>query len=362
MKGVSTMIKRSFSLSRGSLAIALTLAIAGALPLAVFAATGVKIAGNDAFAISTGAGGMSVTQRAQVVQTNLDNALVAAADKGPAAVKIVYVKGTPVVTVGGYHVVTVDGASAKAAGTTPAVLAQRWSEGLKRSLSDQTSVQRYVAQLTGDTAGGGASYKARVVYVPAGMVLPIKLNTTVTTQTAQAGDPIQAELSQDINLGDNVIPAGSVISGKIVASKSGDRMAKSGQMSIKFDSLRTPDGTASPIKAHIVGGVDKFDKNGDGTTLKGESTSNKVKTAAVHGAIGAGTGALAGIAIGAIASRGHRVGTGAWSGAAIGAGLGVAESLLLRKGKDVVLQSGEELKLQLDAPATLAITGSTGTM
>jgi hypothetical protein len=194
------------------------------------------------------------------------------------------------------------------------------------------------------------------------MVLPIKLKTTVSSQTAQAGDPIHAELSEDINLGENIIPAGSVITGKIVASKSGDRMSKTGQMSIKFNTLRTPDGSSSPITGHIVGGVDKFDKNGDGTTLKAESTSSKVKTAAVHGAIGAGTGALAGIAIGAIASRGHRVGTGAWSGAAIGAGLGVAESLLLRKGKDVVLQSGDELKLQLDTAATLAVGSATGAM
>ncbi len=139
-------------------------------------------------------------------------------------------------------------------------------------------------------------------------------------------------------------------------------MAKSGQLSIKFDTLRTPDGSSSKIIARLVGGIDKFDKTTDGTSLKGETTSDKVKTAAIHGAIGAGAGALAGMTIGAIASRGHRTGTGAWSGAAIGAGLGVAESLLLRKGKDVVLQSGEELKLQLDQPATLSLRPTSGTM
>ena len=98
-------------------------------------------------------------------------------------------------------------------------------------------------------------------------------------------------------------------------------------------------------------------------TFAGESTDSKVKTAAVDGAIGAGAGMLAGMTIGAIAGRdGSGVGSGALAGTVIGAGLGVAESLTLRKGHDVVLQSGQNLKLELDSPATITVGATTGDM
>lgn len=75
---------------------------------------------------------------------------------------------------------------------------------------------------------------------------------------------------------------------------------------------------------------------------------------ALDGAIGAGTGALAGTAIGAIASHGHGTGRGAVAGMTIGGALGVAGSLLLRRGADVHVDPGSVLKLQLDAPAKIA--------
>jgi hypothetical protein len=67
-----------------------------------------------------------------------------------------------------------------------------------------------------------------------------------------------------------------------------------------------------------------------------------------------------GTAIGAIAGRGRGAGRGAVAGTAIGGALGVAESLLWRKGGDVKMAQGQTLNLQLDAPASLAIT--TGAM
>ena len=68
---------------------------------------------------------------------------------------VVYAKGMPVVTVGGYQVATVDTATAKAANTSPALLAKQWADSLRASMQDQASVESYVAQLSG-AAGGGA--------------------------------------------------------------------------------------------------------------------------------------------------------------------------------------------------------------
>lgn len=361
---------KKFLASASTFIFLLTLA-----PPAVLAAdSSVKIAGNNVFVLQTGGGGMSVSQRAQAIQNNLDNALVASSDRSPSAVKVVYVKGTPVITLGGYRITSIDSATANAYKTTPAILAQRWVSKIKSALSDSASIDAYVASLNNQSSGGPSggsssgytastpSYKrGRVVYVPAGMVFPIKLTTSISSSMANAGDTVQAQLSQDVTLSDAVIPAGSIIFGKITESKAGSRGAHTGELQIKFERLRTPDGSESPIVAHLIGGISQLHTT-DGSTFKGENSDTKLKSAAVSGAIGAGTGALAGLTIGAIAGHGNGAGKGVLAGTAIGAGLGVAESLLLRKGHDVVLESGKEMQLQLDSPATIAVGAASGAM
>ncbi len=408
-------------------------------PAVVQAADGaVRIAGQVIFVNKAGSGGMSIGDRSETIQRNLDNALVAAKDRSPSSVNIVYVKGIPMITLGGYQIVTVDGDNAKANATTPALLAQRWADALRQSLRDTASIDSYVAQLSGTyqssapapltsttpsqpvysppagnqlpqqpygasppasynppgqnwSAGGnipyspynqpyaaqqpGSSYdqfnrntyppasmqRGRVVYAPAGLVLPVTLNTSISTQVAQMGDFIQATLAQPVNLGDSTIPAGSVLIGQISEAKAGGFMGRSGMLGIKFNRLRTPDGVETPITAHIMGGIGKYTEVGsdDSDVVRGETWKNKVGQVALRGAIGAGTGAALGTAIGAIAGRGGRgAGRGAWSGTAIGGGLGVADSLLLRKGRDVTIHSGLPMQVQLDAPVAISGGGT----
>lgn len=374
-----------------------TMAVATALsqllafsPLAGFAAdASVRIAGQSVFSVPAGSGKVTAQSRAATIQKNLDNALVAARDKSPTSVKVVYVKGLPVITLGGYQIVTVDATTARAIHTTPAVLANRWVGSIKRSLGDSTSVNEYVAQLTGGSIPGVAPdagltapssaqirqnppltqttpvpvHRGRIVYIPAGMVIPVSLATGLSSEVAQPGDRIEATITQQINLESGTVPAGSVVIGQVTDSEAGRRMGRSGELSLKFTGIRTPDGAETPITAHIIGGISKYSQAGGAgsDTVKGETTKNKVESAAIRGAVGAGAGALLGTAIGAIAGGGHGVGRGAWSGAAIGGGLGVADALLLRKGANVQLKSGEQLQLQLDAPAQLAV-GSGGNL
>lgn len=336
------------------------------LPMASYAGP-VRVAGQQVFNVSTGGGGLTADARTATIQKNLDNALVATPNASPSSVNIVYVKGQPVLTLGGFYVTTVDAGTAKAYKTTPAMLAQKWSTGLKTALKDSASVKHYVAQLNGTTTAqagttstntGSFPYyqQGRVVYVPAGMTIPVTLSTAVSSETAHAGDVLEAKVAQDVQLGDTSIPAGSVVLGKVTESAGGARLGKSGMLGMKFDSLRTPSGQEIPITAHIVGGIANYNEIGQTDIVKGESTSTKVKQALVRGAIGAGSGAVLGTAIGAIAGHGRGAGRGAIAGTAIGGALGVAQSLLLRKGSDVKVQSGQQFSLQLDAPASLAVT------
>jgi hypothetical protein len=406
-----------FSITKRTVASALVLSqILCMTPLAVLAAD-VRFAGHPVMTNIAGAGSQSGDARAEQVQQNLDNALVAAKDRTPASVNITYVKGLPVITLGGYQVITVDAASAKANGTSPAVLAGRWADSLRNSLRDQASVQSYVSQLSGDYAssappvssappqgappqqgeyfgsnngqptqyGASATYnyaapqngggyaapqgsvgytppprgyrQGRVAYAPAGLVIPAQLNTSIATQVARPGDMIQAGITQSVILGDSQIPAGSVLLGQVSEAKKGGYLGMSGKLEIQFNRLRTPDGTETPIVAHIVGGIGKYDdKDGNGE-LVGETWKGKTVQAVGRGAVGAGVGAALGTAVGAIAGGRGGVGRGAWSGTAIGGGAGVAQSLLLRKGKDVTIPSGTPLQIQLDAPSSIAGAG-----
>jgi hypothetical protein len=436
---------KSFPGGRQSLALAL--AVGNFLTFSVVpvlaAANSILIGGSPVFTVNAGAAGMTANQRAEKIQKNIDNSLVASSNHGPTAVKITYVKGVPVITLGGYLVTSVDAATAKAAGTTPSILAQKWANSLKASLSNKTHVDAYIAQLTGASYTAGptaatataaakpiatkpAPYKAapkavassapvstapayakmdatadagsvtpytpvnpgpsqlastggynmqpdvmynptqfgtvrrgQQIYIPAGMTISAKLATSLSSGVAKAGDVIMAKTTDSIQLGNATIPAGAILTGQVTDASNGKYMGKSGKLGIKFNSLRTPDGAETPITAHITGGVSKYSgsTSDSGEILRGENTMSKVKKAAVATAIGAGAGAALGLAVGGIAGGGRGVSRGAWSGTAIGAGLGLAQSFLLRKGSEVNIMQGEDIKIQLDAPANLAMGG-----
>ncbi len=202
-------------------------------------------------------------------------------------------------------------------------------------------------------------FNGRAANVPAGMNIPIKLSTGISTSVAQAGDPIQATVARDIQLGGDCIPAGSVISGQITDAEAAGRLGHSGHLGMKFNSIRTLDGGSYPINAHLVGGLDKYHESGQAGSdeFKGENGWTKLKDVGVRGAVGTGAGAALGTAVGGIAGGGSGAGRGAWSGAAIGAGLGVADSLLVRKGREITIKGGTAMEIQLDSPLSIAGNG-----
>jgi hypothetical protein len=328
----------------------------------------IRVAGKQAFNISYGSGSMSATQRAATIQKNVENALVAANDRSPASVSITYVNKQPVLTLGGFYVASVDEATARRMGTTAGSLAQQWASGLKAALANQTAVESYISQLTGsgrapevgtssNESGSFSFYRhGSVIYIPAGMTMPISLSTGLSSESSRSGDPVQATLTQPLVLGQSEIPANSLLLGQVTEAEPGARMSHSGQLGVKFNTLQLPNGSRVPINAHIIGGLGKYEEVGGAQSdqFHGESTTHKIEDAAVRGAVGVGGGALLGTVVGAIASHGYGTGRGAIAGATIGGALGVADSLLLRKGGNVKIQSGQSLTLQLDAPAQLS--------
>lgn len=244
-----------------------------------------------------------------------------------------------------------------------------------------------MAQSYGSTTTGYPSQSSSFsAYVPAGMMLDAQLQTAISTEAARPGDLVSAVMNQPVQLGNGYLPAGTTLEGHVETAKAGGFLGRAGRLTVKFNRLRTPNGLSVPIAATISGDLGKYHQTGtDSNSFAGEGMGTKVGQAALRTAIGAGAGAALGTAVGAIAGRGRTnvsynpvyapyghgmmmpvgyqptygsgaargAGRGAWSGAAIGGGVGLADSVLLRKGKNVNIPSGTPIKLQLDAGVQL---------
>ena len=150
------------------------------------------------------------------------------------------------------------------------------------------------------------------------------------------GDEFFAEVTSDV-YGDKgiIVPKGTVAHGTITESAESKRLGRDGYISLSFDYLVTPDGREIPIEGKM--------------STKLHPVKNAAKIVATDvGYTAAGSvlgGVFAAQALGveaAIASQGYTVA----AGAAVGAGVGLGMALY-RKGKDVLIAPGDEIKVKI---------------
>lgn len=169
---------------------------------------------------------------------------------------------------------------------------------------------------------------ARLVELPAGTVLPLRLSTALNSATASVEDPVRARVVRDVEVGGEVVvPEGSTVSGRVTYAQNSGRVKGRAGLTVRFYTLtigeRTYDIDAEPLRR--------------------EAQATKGKDAQKIG-IGAGAGAVVG---GLLGGR---------KGAAIGAvagGAGGAGVVLATKGEEVELPVGTAVDLRLTSPTTL---------
>jgi len=206
----------------------------------------VTMGGQPVFSIGASAGGYSPDHRAWLTQDALDNALVLAGDKSPAAVATGRINGAIVVTLDGRKVATADQASANLEGLTPQQLADKWANGIKNFLSDGSRTTAYVGELTGrNPINAQVAVIERRMYAPPGTMLPVAFATEISSETVKAGDALQGTLTQDVAFGNYVIPAGAKVLGTATELQPGD-------YTISLSALITPNGTQVPIVASVT--------------------------------------------------------------------------------------------------------------
>lgn len=100
------------------------------------------------------------------------------------------------------------------------------------------------------TTAGLAADEVNFVRMDAGLRLPLRLVTPMSTKLG-VGSAIQAKLNNAVTLsGGEVLPAGTLVVGHAVSQ------TKACGLQISFDQLQLPNGTIIPIASHLVRGVD----------------------------------------------------------------------------------------------------------
>lgn len=167
--------------------------------------------------------------------------------------------------------------------------------------------------------------------VAANSVLGLQLETSLSSETAEIEDPVEARVTRDVTVdGVAAIPAGSRALGTVVLVDRGGKVKSVARLGVRFHTLVLPDHTEVPIS------TDAIYREGESPT--GGSVA-KIGGAAVGGAI---LGALFGGARGAV------------MGGATGAAGGTA--IVMSGDRDpATLPAGSTVTVRLISPVTVTV-------
>ena len=175
-------------------------------------------------------------------------------------------------------------------------------------------------------------------------VINMTVSQVLDSSYSMEGDEFFAQVTSDVYGDDGIIiPKGTVAHGKISETGGAGKMGKQAWIELSFDYLVTPDGREIPIdgkmttKLHPIVETSKIVAQDLGYTAAG-------------GVVG-GFLALNWLGLeAAILSQGYTLAGGAAIGSAVGLGMA-----LIRKGKDVLIAPGDEIKVKINTKIPLPV-------
>lgn len=175
--------------------------------------------------------------------------------------------------------------------------------------------------------------------VPTDTVIGVQINGSLSSRTARVGDKFIATVMVPVYVnGRTVIPAGSIVEGRVTQVTPAKRANRSGMIGIDFDDLVFPDGSRVGMVASLT--------SDDPVTRRRIDDESRVSAEGNHRtAVFIGGGGAIGAVLGGISGGGG----GAVLGGIIGAGAGVA-GVLLSKGEEAQVPSGTPFGVQLKQP------------
>jgi hypothetical protein len=173
----------------------------------------------------------------------------------------------------------------------------------------------------------------------------LRMNQTISSDRSRTGDRFKATVVTPVYAsGVEVVPAGSIVEGRVTSVVPARTRGREGQISVAFDTLVLPDESRHPLDGMLTELQD--DRRGE-VDAENEVSGRSSEKRSI-GYIGGGTagGAILGGVMGGA--------KGAGIGAVLGAGAGVA-GVMLTKGNEAELRSGTEIGMITARPMTFKV-------
>lgn len=178
--------------------------------------------------------------------------------------------------------------------------------------------------VSGGVSGGASGERSRAgaSAIPVGQEVDVRLQGTLSSDTAQVEDRFEATTVVDLSSGNSVlIPAGSLMRGVVSSVNRASRTDRKGTLTVSFDQV-TVNGRVYPLRGTVTQAIESEGIRGE----IGRIGAGSAVGAIIGGIIGGGKGALLGVLIG-------------------GGG-----TMAATEGKDVTLPAGTILRVRLDSP------------
>lgn len=181
--------------------------------------------------------------------------------------------------------------------------------------------------------------------LPQNQYFRLRMNESVNSETSRRGDRFKATVLTPVYAsGAEVVPAGSIIEGRVTSVVSARSRGREGQIAVAFDTLVLPDGTKHGIDGALTELQDDRSGEVDAENRVSGRSDEKRKITYIGGGT-AGGAVLGGMMGGA---------KGAGIGAVLGAGAGVA-GVMLSKGHEAELRRGTEIGMVTTQPVEFSV-------
>jgi hypothetical protein len=158
--------------------------------------------------------------------------------------------------------------------------------------------------------------------IPSGTEIDVRLQTELTSDTAQVEDRFEGTTVVDLFDGDRVlIPAGSVMRGIVTSVNRASRTDRKGSLTVSFNQV-TVRGRSYPMRGSVTDTIESAGIRGEAARI--------------------GAGSAVGAVIGGI--------IGGVKGALLGVLIGGGGTMVATEGKDVHVPAGTILRVRMDTP------------
>ena len=140
------------------------------------------------------------------------------------------------------------------------------------------------------------------VTVPADSVMGLRIETSLSSETARVEERVEARVTRDVRAEGRVaIPAGSRVIGSVSVVDRGGRMKEQARLGVRFHTVILADGTEVPLQTDTIYRVGESPSSASAAKIGGGAIGGAIlgailgggKGAAIGGAVGAGGGTAA---------------------------------------------------------------------